>query len=83
MLRGPFDQWLAGKAEEAGAEFHFATTAEYIIMQDGAVAGLVASDADGYIKINCKAVVCACGGMGGNPEMMAYFMPRPSPARTR
>lgn len=69
-------------AEEAGAEFHFATTAEYIIMQDGAVAGLVASDADGYIKINCKAVVCACGGMGGNPEMMTYFMPDMAQALT-
>lgn len=62
-------------AEEKGAQFFFGTTAEYIIMQDGAVAGLVASDADGYVKINCKAVVCACGGMGGNPDMMAYFMP--------
>ena len=51
-------------------------------MQDGAVAGLVASDADGYIKINCKAVVCACGGMGGNPEMMAYFMPDMAQALT-
>ena len=36
-------------------------------MENGAVAGLVASDADGYVKITCKAVVCACGGMGGNP----------------
>lgn len=62
-------------AEEAGAEFYFGTTAEYIIMENGAVAGLVASDADGYVKITCKAVVCACGGMGGNPDMMAYFMP--------
>ena len=69
-------------AEEKGAEFHFATTAEYIIMQDGAVAGLVASDEGGYIKINCKAVVCACGGMGGNPEMMAYFMPDMAQALT-
>lgn len=51
-------------------------------MQDGAAAGLVASDADGYIKINCKAVVCACGGMGGNPEMMAYFMPDMAQALT-
>ena len=62
-------------AEEAGAEFYFGTTAEYIIMENGAVAGLVASDADGYVKITCKAVVCACGGMGGNPDLMAYFMP--------
>lgn len=62
-------------AKKAGAEFYFGTTAEYIIMENGAVAGLVASDADGYVKITCKAVVCACGGMGGNPDMMAYFMP--------
>lgn len=62
-------------AEAKGAEFHFGTTAEYIIMDNGAVAGLVAQDESGYIKFNCKAVVCSCGGMGGNPEMMAYFMP--------
>ena len=44
-------------------------------MENGAVAGLVAKDDSGYIKVNSKAVVIACGGMGGNPEMMAYFMP--------
>lgn len=62
-------------AEDKGAEFHFGTTAEYVIMENGAVAGLVAKDDSGYIKVNSKAVVIACGGMGGNPEMMAYFMP--------
>ena len=62
-------------AEDKGAEFHFGTTAEYVIMENGAVAGLVAKDDSGYIKVNSKAVVIACGGMGGNPDMMAYFMP--------
>ena len=62
-------------AEKAGAQFYFATTAEYLIMEDGKVAGMVASTADGYMKINCRAAVLACGGMGGNPDMMAYFMP--------
>ncbi|MEE0705090.1 MAG: FAD-dependent oxidoreductase [Adlercreutzia sp.] len=62
-------------AEAKGAEFHFGTTAEYVIMDNGAVAGLVAKDDSGYIKVNCKAVVISCGGMGGNPDMMAYFMP--------
>lgn len=62
-------------AESKGAEFHFGTTAEYVIMDNGAVAGLVAKNDSGYIKVNCKAVVISCGGMGGNPEMMAYFMP--------
>ena len=53
----------------------FGTEAQYVIMNDGAVAGLVASDANGNIKFNCKAVVIACGGFGGNPEMMTDLMP--------
>lgn len=62
-------------AIENGAEVLFGTEAYYIIMNDGAVAGLVAKQGDDYIKFNCKAVVCCCGGMGGNPDMMADFMP--------
>ena len=62
-------------ARQHGAEFLFGTSAEYVIMEDGAVAGIVAKDADGYIKVNCRAVVITCGGMGSNPAMMAYFMP--------
>ncbi len=62
-------------AKQHGAEFLYGTTAEYVIMEDGKVAGIVAKDADGYIKVSCRAVVLSCGGMGGNPDMMAYFMP--------
>ena len=57
-------------AKEHGAEFYFATEAQYVVMDDGKVAGLVATNSDGNIKFNCKAVVIACGGFGGNPEMM-------------
>lgn len=62
-------------AQANGATFMFGTEAQYVIMNDGAVAGLVASDANGNIKFNCKAVVIACGGFGGNPEMMTDLMP--------
>ncbi len=62
-------------AKQHGAEFLYGTTAEYLIMEDGKVAGLVAKNSDGYIKVTCKAAVITCGGMGGNPDMMAYFMP--------
>lgn len=62
-------------AKANGAMFMFGTEAQYVIMSDGAVAGLVASDANGNIKFNCKAVVIACGGFGGNPEMMTDLMP--------
>lgn len=62
-------------AKANGATFMLGTEAQYVIMNDGAVAGLVASDANGNIKFNCKAVVIACGGFGGNPEMMTDLMP--------
>lgn len=62
-------------AKAAGAEFLFATEAQYVIMKDGKVAGLVASNESGNIKFACKAVVIACGGFGGNVEMMNDLMP--------
>lgn len=62
-------------AKKAGAEFLFGTEALYVIMEDGKVAGLAAKNADGNLKLNCKAVVIACGGFGGNPEMLADLIP--------
>ena len=62
-------------AKAAGAEFLFGTEAQYVIMDDGKVAGLVATNSDGNLKFTCKAVVIACGGFGGNPEMMADLIP--------
>lgn len=53
----------------------FSTEAQYIIMENGKVAGLVAKDDNGYIKFNCKAVITACGGFGGNTEMMNDLIP--------
>ncbi len=57
-----------------GGQVLFNTSAYYVIMEDGAVAGVVAKSADGYIKINCKAAVMATGGFGADEEMMNYFM---------
>lgn len=62
-------------AQDKGAEFLFGTEALYVIMDNGQVAGLAAKNADGNLKLNAKAVVIACGGFGGNPEMMADLMP--------
>ena len=62
-------------AKASGATFMFGTEAQYVVMNDGAVAGLVASCENGDIKFNCKAVVIACGGFGGNSEMMTDLMP--------
>lgn len=58
------------KAISDGAQFFFSTEAQQLIVENGAITGLVATDENGdYIKFNCKAVVLATGGFGGNREM--------------
>lgn len=62
-------------AEAAGAQMLWGTEGYYIIMDDGKVAGLVAKQGDDYVKITCKAVVCAAGGFGANQQMMNDLIP--------
>lgn len=42
VLRGPFDQWLAEQAENAGAEFIYGIAVEDLIIEDGKVKGILA-----------------------------------------
>jgi fumarate reductase flavoprotein subunit len=52
-----------------GVEFRFSTEAYAPIMEDGKVAGVYATDADGnVIEIKAKAVILACGGFLMNEE---------------
>lgn len=60
-------------AQEHGAKILFGTSAYYVIMENGAVAGVVGKTDTGYIKVNCKAAILATGGFGSNSEMMNYF----------
>ena len=64
-------------AREAGAEFHFSTTAQYLLTDGaGAVAGVVATDADGnHVQYNAKAVVLATGGFGCDAELIKDLCP--------
>ena len=58
------------KAIEDGAVFMFSTEAQQLVVEDGAVTGLIATNADGaYVKFNAKAVILATGGFGGNRQM--------------
>ena len=66
-------QW----AEDEGAQFLYETPAEQLVTDDsGAVTGVIASGADGYIKINAsKGVIIASGDIGGNEEMLEAWCP--------
>lgn len=59
-------------AIEAGAEFRFSTTAQYLTTDDaGTVTGVVAQNADGdYELYQGKAVILATGGFGCDAEMV-------------
>jgi fumarate reductase flavoprotein subunit len=62
----------AGKAK--GGEVHWGEEAQYVVMDDGKAAGLVTKTSDGYAKYSAKAVILACGGFGGNADMMKDLM---------
>ena len=62
---------LYERAQELGVEFLFETPAKKIVMEDGKVAGVLATDKDGNeVEVSCKAAVIATGGCGCNPEMI-------------
>lgn len=44
VLRGPFDQWLAGRAEQAGAECVYGIAVEDFVWEGERVAGIQAGD---------------------------------------
>ena len=57
VLRGPFDQWLMAKAEEAGAQFICGIRVEQLLVRDGKVCG-VQADGD---QLEAKVVILADG----------------------
>lgn len=78
VLRGPFDQWLAQQAEDAGAECIYGIPVDDLVMEDGAVKGVVAGEdtltadivilADG---VNSLLTAKAVGAPTPQPHQMA------------
>lgn len=62
---------LEQNVTDRGVEIMFETTAEHILMEDGAAVGIEATKADGSkVTINAKSVVIASGGFGANNDMV-------------
>ncbi len=57
VLRGPFDSWLASKAEEAGAECIFGIAVEDLVWEDDRIVGVRA----GEDEITAEIVILADG----------------------
>src|SRR5690606_4211670 len=66
---------LAARAEELGVNFFYETTARRLAQaEDGTVQGLVAQRQGQGLATFKGAVVLACGGFEGNPEMLAKYL---------
>ena len=55
-------------------KIHLETPVTELIVEDGAVVGVVATDKDGErIEARAKAVIVGTGGFGDNPEMIKEY----------
>jgi tricarballylate dehydrogenase len=65
---------LAGWAERNDLPIFYETAAKELLLDDGVVTGVRARDgAGGTVRFDARAVVLACGGFEGNPEMSARY----------
>ncbi len=62
---------MIARVNELGVEVHLNTAATSLMVEDGKVVGAYAESDDGIAQYNCKAVVFATGGFGGNPDYIA------------
>ncbi len=66
------NQKMAERAEELGVRIYYECVGKKVLMDaDGKVTGLLATDKIGRnFVIDCQAVVLACGGAAGNPDLI-------------
>ncbi|MCL2559390.1 MAG: FAD-dependent oxidoreductase [Turicibacter sp.] len=68
-----FDPMVA-RIDELGGDIMLNTTAEELIVEDGAVVGVTGTQADGTpVTVNAGSVIIATGGFAANTEMVAYY----------
>ena len=67
---------LEQNCKDRGIEILLNTTAESVLMDNGAAAGVVCKAADGStVTINAPAVILTTGGFGGNLDMVSFYDP--------
>ena len=70
--RDPYTVPMGEKAQSYGVQFHYNETANRLYVEDGAVRGVYANNAEGGCDLfRAKAVILASGGFAFNPELFA------------
>jgi electron transfer flavoprotein-quinone oxidoreductase len=65
VLRSPFDQWFASKAEEVGAEVYSEFTVVDLLWDDGAVVGVTTGGAEGELLAHCVVIADGANSLLG------------------
>ena len=67
---------LSAEAANSGVTTHFETTAVTLVQNDdGAVTGVEATTTNNRkVSYRARAVILACGGFEGNPEMLTHYI---------
>ena len=66
---------LENACAEAGVEIVYKTKATKLVLEDGAVCGVVVEGPEGEATYTAKAVILASGGFGSNFDMIRMYRP--------
>lgn len=78
-MNGTLLPLLEENAKKNGVEILYETPAQQLIKDatSGKITGVIAKNANGYLKVSAnKAVIVCTGGYGSNKEMQAKYSPR-------
>jgi tricarballylate dehydrogenase len=68
-------EMLYGMVEKRGVEVIYETAAHSLLMNaDARVCGVIAKGPDGFIQIDAKSVILACGGFQANPAWRRRYL---------
>ncbi|KAI0081605.1 FAD/NAD-P-binding domain-containing protein [Panus rudis PR-1116 ss-1] len=60
--------------KDAGVEVWFETAAEELVLEDGAIAGVIVRSNDKLLRLNSPSVILACGGYEANRNLRAKHL---------
>ncbi|OUO89693.1 hypothetical protein B5F40_09895 [Gordonibacter sp. An230] len=70
-LGSQFVESMVAAAEKLNVDIRCSTPAKRLVVENGSVVGVLATDEDGrVIKVECPSVIIATGGYGNNPSML-------------
>ena len=68
-------RWFERRLAQTNVDVRLSTTADELVVENGAVVGAIVHDAEHTYTVRAKKVINACGSMVSNPEMIEKYYP--------